>query len=260
MKIEKLSAISPERITVKFRSHMRYTPKLGANYITRRAQSAFMYIINGEYEFYFDGGSVYPKSGDVIYLPEGAAYGYKILSESAECAQIEFVAFLDGEPFSFSTHPKVAEAQNAERAKSNVLSITGSSGAFEKLSAVFNLFDCFDKERIDIGVNAGSRILPAIRYIEEHCTERIYIEDAAKLCFISQSQLRRLFEAELGMSPIEFKNNKRMELAINMLKYTYMRISEIAESLGFENIYIFSRVFAKHFGVSPLKYRNSLKK
>ena len=126
MKIESLSQISPENITVKIRSYMRYMPKLGANYISRRTQSAFMYVINGEYEFYFDGGSVYPRSGDVIYLPEGAAYGYKLLSKSAECAQIEFVSFYEKEPFSFSTHPTVAPEKNVERAQNNILKIIGS--------------------------------------------------------------------------------------------------------------------------------------
>ena len=260
MKIEKLSEISPQRMAVKIRSCIRYNPKLRANYITERKQSAFMYIINGDYEFYFDSGSVRPKSGDTVYLPEGMAYGYRLLSESAECAQIEFVSLLDGEPFSFSTHPSVVESQYSERAKNRILSLSGSSGMFEKTAVIFDLFNCFDDGRLSVKNESGSRILPAIRYIEEHCTERIYVEDAARLCFISESQLRRLFESELGMSPIEFKNNKRMELAINMLKYTYMRISEIAESVGFENIYVFSRVFTKHFGMSPTKYRNGLKK
>ena len=260
MKTEDLSRISPDRVTVKFRSYMRYTPKFRSNYITKRKRSSFLYIINGLYEFYFDGGRILSESGDVVYLPEGTAYGYRLLSETAECVQIEFESLIDGECFCFSPYPVAVKPEKAERARAQVLKINGSSGAFEKLSAIFEIFDCFADGQIVLKSGEGSRILPAIRYIEEHCTEHIYVEDIAKLCYISQSQLRRLFERELGMSPTEFKNHKRMELAMNMLKYTYSRVGEVAESVGFDNIYVFSRVFTKHFGMSPLQYRKSLKK
>lgn len=260
MKTEKLSQASPEQVTIKFLSHMRYTPKFKSNYITKRKQSSFLLIVCGLYEIYFDGGSFTLSDGDTVYLPEGSAYGYRMLSEKAESAQIEFAAFLGGEPFAFSPHPLAVSKENRERAGECFGRLNRNSGAFNKSSVIFELFDCFNDGNLVPHGGESSRILPAIRYIEEHCTEQIYIKDMAELCFISQSQLRRLFVQEIGMSPIEFKNHKRMELAMNMLKYTYSRVGEVAESVGFDNIYVFSRVFTKHFGMSPLQYRKSLKK
>ena len=260
MKSEDLSKISPDKITVKFRSYMRYAPKFKTNYVSKRARSSFLHIVHGKYEFHFNGGEIVAEDDDTVYLPEGSAYGYKLLSENAECIQLEFEAFYDGEAFGFSPYPISVIPENKERARNLFLKINASSGAFEKAAAIFELLDCFADSQISSISGEASRILPAIRYIEEHCTENIYVDDMAKLCFISQSQLRRLFFKELGMSPIEFKNHKRMELAINMLKYTYSRIGEVAESVGFDSIYVFSRVFTKHFGISPLNYRKSLKK
>ena len=257
MKTEALSKITPDKLTVKFRSYMRYTPKFKSNYISKRRRSSFLYIVFGKYEFYFDGGAMSAGDGDTVYLPEGSAYGYKLLSDTAECIQIEFEAFFEGESFSFSAHPISVNEENKARTQAQFLKISSVSGSFEKTAAVFALFDCFTQSQIVMSAGEASRILPAVRYIEEHCTENIYVDDMAKLCFISPSQLRRLFLKELGMSPIEFKNKKRMELAINMLKYTYSRISEIADSVGFDNVYVFSRVFTKHFGISPSKYRKS---
>ena len=260
MKTERLSQVRPDQITVKFLSYMRYTPKFRSNYITKRKQSSFLRIVSGLYEFYFDGGSFTLGDGDTVYLPEGSAYGYRLLSEKAESMQIEFAAFLEGEPFAFSPHPLAVSKERYKRAGDCFSRLSGSSGAFNKSSVIFELFDCFNDSALVPHGGESSRILPAIRYIEEHCTEQIYIKDMAELCFISQSQLRRLFVQEIGMSPIEFKNHKRMELAMNMLKYTYNRVGEVAESVGFDNIYVFSRVFTKHFGMSPLQYRKSLKK
>ena len=38
----------------------------------------------------------------------------------------------------------------------------------------------------------------------------------------------------------------------------YVNISEIAESLGFDNVYAFSQFFKKEIGISPKKYMNLL--
>ena len=260
MKTEKLSQVQPDLVTVKFLSYMRYNPRFKSNYITKRKQSSFLHVIGGSYEFYFDGGNVVIGDGDSVYLPEGSAYGYKLLSEKAECIQMEFAVFVDGEPLAFAPHPMAVGKDNCERARKCFLGLSRNMGAFGKNAAIFELLGCFNDDSVVSDSGESSRILPAIRYIEEHCTEQIYIKDIADLCYISQSQLRRLFVQELGMSPIEFKNHKRMELAMNMLKYTYSRVGEVADSVGFDSIYVFSRVFTKHFGISPLKYRKSLKK
>ena len=123
MKVENLSRIPPDRVTVKFRSYMRYNPKFRSNYITKRRQSSFLYIIKGSYEFYYDGGNIFAASGDTVYLPEDSAYGYRLLSETAECIQIEFAAFIDGEPFGFSVHPTVVRPNAIERAGEQFLKI-----------------------------------------------------------------------------------------------------------------------------------------
>ena len=78
MRVEKLTRISPDKVTVKFRSYMRYSPQFRSNYITKRKQSSFLYILEGGYEFRYDGGELSASSGDVVYLPEGSASGYKL--------------------------------------------------------------------------------------------------------------------------------------------------------------------------------------
>jgi iron complex transport system substrate-binding protein len=65
-----------------------------------------------------------------------------------------------------------------------------------------------------------------------------------------------LFRAWSGQSPIEYRNTLRLSQAEAMLRNTDMQIKEIAETVGFEDSFYFSRVFAQYFGVSPKKYRN----
>ena len=83
------------------------------------------------------------------------------------------------------------------------------------------------------------------------------MEEVAALCHLSQSQVRRLFRKELGVSPVEYKNLRRVEKACDMLCYTHNSVSEIADALGFDNVYFCSRVFRKYKGVSPTQYRKN---
>ena len=47
----------------------------------------------------------------------------------------------------------------------------------------------------------------------------------------------------------------RMDRARELLRYSMMTVSEIAEELGFPEIYSFSRFFKKHAGRSPTAWR-----
>jgi len=56
------------------------------------------------------------------------------------------------------------------------------------------------------------------------------------------------------MSPVEYKNHIRTQNAVNLIKTGNMSVSEIAEVLGFDNVYAFSQFFKKQTGIAPSKY------
>ena len=47
-----------------------------------------------------------------------------------------------------------------------------------------------------------------------------------------------------------------MEKAIEMLDSDYGTITNLAESLGYQNVYHFSSAFKKYYGLSPLQYKH----
>ena len=55
-------------------------------------------------------------------------------------------------------------------------------------------------------------------------------------------------------------NKVRMEKAIEMLDSDYGTITNLAESLGYQNVYHFSSAFKKYYGISPLQYKHDILK
>jgi AraC-like DNA-binding protein len=96
-------------------------------------------------------------------------------------------------------------------------------------------------------------------YLELHYTENIRIEDAAHLVGMHRSHLYVAFQREYGCSPMQYLQKVRMDKAAQMLKETLLSITEIALSLGYPELYSFSRSFAKYYGSPPKTYRHAMK-
>ncbi len=77
---------------------------------------------------------------------------------------------------------------------------------------------------------------------------------AARL-HVSVSQLKRIFKQELGVSPRELVIRQRMKVAISRLVNTDLTIAVIAAELGYDSMHSFTRLFTKHVGDSPGRYR-----
>ena len=99
------------------------------------------------------------------------------------------------------------------------------------------------------------KISPAVEYIAKYYNTNITNEKLASLTGLSEVYFRKLFTEHFGTSPIAYVHELRIKKAKEMLESDYGSISDIAESLGYQNIYDFSRVFKKFVGISPSKYK-----
>ncbi len=107
--------------------------------------------------------------------------------------------------------------------------------------------------------NSSSQyVLNAIKFIQFNYSHDISIDDVSKSVGVSRSHLYRVFISNLGLSPIDYLTNYRVEEACNLLKTSNLSIAEIAISVGFFDQFYFSRVFKKATGVPPSKYLATL--
>jgi AraC-like DNA-binding protein len=94
-----------------------------------------------------------------------------------------------------------------------------------------------------------------IEYIYLHLHEKISLDDLADMVNLSPSYLSRLFKSETGITVSNYIQNKKIETAANMLKFSEYTPGEISTLLAFPSQSYFTEKFKKHMGVPPLKYK-----
>ena len=97
-------------------------------------------------------------------------------------------------------------------------------------------------------------IIRTVQYMEEHCCEEIYLETLAEMNFVCKSWLIRQFKRYLGVTPMQYLNDLRLEKAERFLQEG-ADIETAARLSGFLDRLYFSKVFKKKTGLSPGKYR-----
>lgn len=111
-----------------------------------------------------------------------------------------------------------------------------------------------------IGIFGGNELLPpltgalvkcSIAFLNEKATTQLSRWQLADAVNISEDYLTRIFRRDMGISPWEYLNRYRIQLACELLTQTGYTINEIASRSGFQDQAYFCRVFKKIKGFPP---------
>lgn len=80
------------------------------------------------------------------------------------------------------------------------------------------------------------------------------IADLANKVGMSETKLKHLFKQTFGDTVYNYYQKVRMEEAAFLLKQAGYSVSEVGYQLGFSNLSHFSRLFQRHYGITPKKY------
>lgn len=97
----------------------------------------------------------------------------------------------------------------------------------------------------------------AKRYLDANYAQNITLDSLAKAAHINKYYLSHSFTTFLGMSPINYLIQKRLEVARELLTSTNHSIAQIASSAGFASQSYFSQIFKKSMGLTPNQYRKT---
>lgn len=98
-------------------------------------------------------------------------------------------------------------------------------------------------------------VAAAVRYLEEHFTEPLRVEQAAAAVFLSPDRFTEVFSGVMGRTPRDYIRHLRIERACLLLAATEESVSEIGQQSGFGEAAYFARAFHAATGQTPRAYR-----
>ena len=229
-----------------------------------KKQELFLYLDGCKARYRFDGKEVLAKSGDLVYTPSGAEYEVQFFDfehDRAGTVGINFLLFdEDGNACSFARSPLLFQGVPALGVL--CLHMERLSYSFTQIPAkytalLYELITELGETAVGAVENesAFSLLSQGVEYLAEHLHENVSVPTLADKCGISEAYFRRLFHKRFGLSPVEYKEELRMERAYRYLRYSEATVREIAEVLGYDDPTYFIKRFKKKTGVTPLQFR-----
>jgi AraC-like DNA-binding protein len=120
---------------------------------------------------------------------------------------------------------------------------------------LYILCELYPNRKITSEVKQQKYIEDALLFIEQNYAGYITINDIAKYICIDRSYLHRLFKQYINKSPQEFLLSLRIEKACYLLTNSSLKVGDIARSVGYKDILLFSKTFKKVKHCSPSEYR-----
>ncbi len=94
-----------------------------------------------------------------------------------------------------------------------------------------------------------------LRYCTEHYVEELSLERLAAGVHLSKYTVSRIFSQRIGMSFCDYLGSLRISGACRLLETTSQSVTEIAYAVGVGSTRSFNRLFQKHMGTTPHRYR-----
>ncbi|WP_405866436.1 AraC family transcriptional regulator N-terminal domain-containing protein [Streptomyces sp. NBC_00005] len=105
--------------------------------------------------------------------------------------------------------------------------------------------------QIGLADSRVTQIGHALRWIRDHYTEPLRVEDLARLSGMSPSPFHRHFRALTTMTPIQYQKQIRLQEARLRLMSTTEDVADVGFAVGYDSASQFSREYRRHFGLPP---------
>ena len=101
-----------------------------------------------------------------------------------------------------------------------------------------------------------TQIAKALDYVSDNFDKEIAIGDLAEICHMSETHFRRLFERNMNMTPVDYVNLVRIQMACEYMKKHHDSMETVAIKCGFQTTSTFNRNFKKTLGITPYQWKS----
>lgn len=239
--------------------------------------SELFYVINGQGAFLAEGSEFPVKQNDMVIINPHVQHTEKSLPG----APLNYIVLgIEGLSFSFgrlataragvSSQPTPDTVYKHNMSKTNVYSylnimleeITEQKEDYEAVcqNLLEVLLICILRSGSLSVVPDNSRLLnrectQIKNYLDANYSEDITLDTLAALTHMNKYYLAHTFTKYMGLSPINYLLQKRIQEGKSLLESTSYSIAQISDLLGFSSQSYFSQAFRKATGMTPMQYR-----
>lgn len=224
-------------------------------YATETKHDRLIYIVSGEVTFdMFDSNPIEACAGNLIYIPCNIAYVTNWKQNPK--AQIYSISFIltDETGYPITLCPEISKISNSDITK-NLFIECCNTYMHEQYGHMLKCKQLLYKLLYEIAVcekkKNVSKVSKAIHYINSNYLDDIPIGTLAKMCNLGECMFRRAFKAEMGISPLKYRNSLRIKKACELISVEGCSVTEAMELTGFYDSSYFNKIFKSFIGKSP---------
>ncbi len=240
-------------------------PMISGHYAIRhkkRACDGFLCVCEGSATYTFDNYSFRVKKGDVFYLAYQSQYDIDVFDNYyvtyVDCVldapsnvlfESQLFENVDGENLCLIMHKKSMEwlPNNAE-CRLNLLSFMYSMFSILAIKESKSYLSTSNRMKLE---RAKDIIVQSSKDKDFSCAK------LGERIGLSEVHFRRIFTQMYSMTPRELLTYIRIRSAKELLKHGDMAINSISETVGFNSVYYFCKVFKRETNCTPSEYRHT---
>ena len=114
-----------------------------------------------------------------------------------------------------------------------------------------------DEQMTSLAARLGTRhekLIEAVAFLEARIEEPFDLDACAEQLDLSRRQIERLFSRYMGVTPVRYMNDLRLQHGRALLAETDMSVTEVAIACGYASSSHFSKSFRVKYGISPYRF------
>lgn len=225
------------------------------------------YIVSGSETFYLKKTETGREGSFILFAPSEKQHHVYLENKTAEFYYVHFECEKLPDDISFDTSVLYHTRLNRYvcDAFADILDETiGKRPLYHTLCVYkfFHLLTLLKREILQINHpdrENFDRVALVVQDMNKSFNSDRTLEDYAAMCAMSKYHFLRTFEKIVGCTPIEYRNNIRLQHAVDLLVEEKLSIEEISGIVGYSSASYFSSAFKKKYGLSPNTYKREFK-